>query len=1063
MGNRINPEDEVRDVLRELPSEYACVDYKCAIYQKINKHDFVKDVIAMLNSEEGIGSSKIIIMGITDKPRERKGVNIDEWKDDNEWQNLLDKISPRPLAYTGYVTYEGRDYAYIYIYAENFEWVYEVRDTVIGDKSEQVIKESKGAFKGQAFTRKGSRTDILDQKGRERLAKKRVQFKDYNYISPDRAVVEKDSFIVAALLGSWNEKYDGDISAIKQLSGKPIGSFIEDIRKISYEQPGLLSFRNKVWSSNNQEKTLLAVAANIYDDAKNEFFRIAERVFLDKDPKYDLPSDQRFASRIIQKEKTKTYSYELLTGIAKTIAILGNNEKEFVNTSRYKIKQAIASFEHTIIGSEDWKVYATIADTYQYLAEAYPKVFLEEIEEKLKCNDAAFIEYMDEKDDSIFTANYGYQVIRAVSLLAQQEEYFSRAFRIMVMLADKWDRFIPDAVGIVLPWFPQTHATAKVRVGAISGLKEEYDNTIWDILMRLMPGVTTIGSPLHEPEYMKMEPIPQVTRIEYAEVSIDYIDIACGMMHNDVNRMMSVIDVLDDVDDSERKKIISSLRTDAEQLTYAEKTALWNKTQDFVTRHKRFSYTEWALSDEDLLPVEKFAEDLLPDSREALSIRLFREDQYRLFDYYSDSDPQRRLVEEQSKIIGEQYEKGSLEAIKTFSDKVEAKRLVGRYAENYLSNEEILELILTSKDILKEELLIGIIRNVQFDRLVEIIHDCDEIKKAIIVSRLELSDETVEYIGNLSKAAQEKYWEKVEFLCGNVEKEESITIVSEALVNAGRPEVSIRFLYMNAFDGKIEIDSRQIIIALKSYAVKGESQSADIYELQFLIKWLQDKAMKSGCEFICDLIEIEWQYLNILNPEDDCEPVMLWREMSNEGEFFVDVIKGAYGYSSHFQGVEITDAIKTHLWKLLFKWKRTPGTGNDGFIDPVILGKWMTDVEESCSEEELKKIAMTYFGKASFYAPQDRDGFFIDRGIAKSLIRDGTGEALRGFANEEINSRGVVIVDPTGEEEFRIEASYREKALLSEQEGYLKLADAYREIADSHHEEGERNKELSNE
>lgn len=53
--NIIEIEKEVKEILKELPSESVELDYKQRFYKVEKKCDFVKDVIAMLNSLESIG------------------------------------------------------------------------------------------------------------------------------------------------------------------------------------------------------------------------------------------------------------------------------------------------------------------------------------------------------------------------------------------------------------------------------------------------------------------------------------------------------------------------------------------------------------------------------------------------------------------------------------------------------------------------------------------------------------------------------------------------------------------------------------------------------------------------------------------------------------------------------------------------------------------------------------------------------------------------------------------------------------------------------------------------
>ena len=92
-------DDKIREILINLPSECAYIDYKVIPYSSNKCQDLVKDVIAMLNSIEARGHDKFIIFGITDSA---KRVGIDEFLnsniekfDDSNYQSSFDKIYPR--------------------------------------------------------------------------------------------------------------------------------------------------------------------------------------------------------------------------------------------------------------------------------------------------------------------------------------------------------------------------------------------------------------------------------------------------------------------------------------------------------------------------------------------------------------------------------------------------------------------------------------------------------------------------------------------------------------------------------------------------------------------------------------------------------------------------------------------------------------------------------------------------------------------------------------------------------------------------------------------------------
>ena len=165
-----------------------------------------------------------------------------------------------------------------------------------------------------------------------------------------------------------------------------------------------------------------------------------------------------------------------------------------------------------------------------------------------------------------------------------------------------------------------------------------------------------------------------------------------------------------------------------------------------------------------------------------------------------------------------------------------------------------------------------------------------------------------------------------------------------------------------------------------------------------------------------------------------------------------------YGKDDSWKGKEEEKSIMgQQCFSLLFSWKQTPGMDINGAFHADILNQWMDVVVEESEKYGIADVALSYFGKAAFYAPADEDGFFINKTIAKFLQNDKSGHALSGYHTESINSRGAYSVDPTGKTEFSIEMKYRDKAKAAEACGMIRFASTLRSIADTYHEEGEEN------
>lgn len=96
---------KINQILTQKLDESNSVDYKVEEYSKSNLADFLKDTIAFLNSEESYKKDKFIIFGVANKNNHIVGLKK-SMRDDNEYQDLLDKITPRPEIISGTTIFE---------------------------------------------------------------------------------------------------------------------------------------------------------------------------------------------------------------------------------------------------------------------------------------------------------------------------------------------------------------------------------------------------------------------------------------------------------------------------------------------------------------------------------------------------------------------------------------------------------------------------------------------------------------------------------------------------------------------------------------------------------------------------------------------------------------------------------------------------------------------------------------------------------------------------------------------------------------------------------------------
>ena len=341
-------DDKVIDILQKLPSEGPCIDYKVIPYKKNQNHEFLRDVIAMLNSEVAAGKDKFIVIGVLDSPRNRIGIQLEQWRDDNEWQNLIRKITPRPDVRTGYVVFQEKYFGYIYIPASNYEWVYEANESVISSKDDP-LKEKNIIARGQAYIRIGSTNEVLMDDGRKRLLERKI----HRTIPHNELIIdspeEKAVLLSLSFVGGWSEQHEGDIDVVQKLSGLKLQDIKRILRGINEKASDTILFSRSSWKLEDHKSTLLAEANRIYDDHIDLYFEAIRSCFREIDPKYELPADQRSTAALYQKGQKKKYSKAIISGLTESLAILGNNSASFSKCSNeIFLKRRIGEFMHLV-------------------------------------------------------------------------------------------------------------------------------------------------------------------------------------------------------------------------------------------------------------------------------------------------------------------------------------------------------------------------------------------------------------------------------------------------------------------------------------------------------------------------------------------------------------------------------------------------------------------------------------------------------------------------------------------------------------------------------------------
>ena len=300
-----------------------------------------------------------------------------------------------------------------------------------------------------------------------------------------------------------------------------------------------------------------------------------------------------------------------------------------------------------------------------------------------------------------------------------------------------------------------------------------------------------------------------------------------------------------------------------------------------------------------------------------------------------------------------------------------------------------------------------------------------------------------------------EYWTRVDArLPYDYEGEPDLAI--EKLIQYGRHQVAIECLGRILNKTKT-INSNLACRALLSVDTPNHRSEQEFRHITIeLIKALQSDPNTN----VDSLLEIEWKHLDALDPLFGASPKTIEHRLASDATYFCRLLWIRYlseSEAANMEQLSLQDrAVREKAFSMLnFEWQTPPGTQSDGSFCPDRLSEWLSEVKDICKSSGLLEKAYLHIGRVFFYCPNDPDGLWIHRTVAKALDEVDAQEMRRGYYFAVTNSRGVFRVDGTGKQERELAEQYRQKAEKIAKAGYPHLADVFREVSERYDNESD--------
>lgn len=894
--------------------------------------------------------------------------------------------------------------------------------------------------------------------------------------APSWANQESAGMLLPALLaGAWTDGKPGDSSTLEALSGFGYDTFVSGLQRFVAMEDAPIRKVGSVWMLKSPLDAWFLLARHLTDEYLKRFRQSVTAVLTHTDPKYDLPTEERWAAAIYG--KSSPYSEWLRTGLVESLVLLsvyGNRSTSAGSTQGF----ADSVVKEIFTSAKTWEAWASIKDVTPLLAEASPNTFIDVVEHGITETPQLFQELM--KDDSgIFGGCRHAGLLWALESTAWSAEYFARAVSVLTDLTridpgGSWsNRAVESLKEVFQPRYPQTYASPQERLAAFDKVVAKDPKTAWDF-------AKSYCGPGHFSESHRFrwrEAGGQRRGLE-PETDQDYKEYVSGLLPrlgelaSKRANLVSATEEFTRLPIDVRQRLLAELeRTDPASLIQEERNQLlqavrqtlnWINTYGDAERRKYVPALDHVL--------KKFEpEDVLQRVGWLLSKPWPRLPEGEPRDY---EGKDARVLAAQEQAAREVLDKASMENILSYAAGIQFPgvlgRALGKVVRDPREDAAVLDAILgriADAPILLTAYAVGRIEATdrdwvgrQIDRL-QTEHTYSPEACALLYLALPEGAETWALVSAQGKDVEQAYWKRARGYSGSDQSRDA-PIAVEKLLDAKRPAVALEI----AGQPNISVPSallRRVIQELLSLGEKESKLHADAmteFHLGYLFKQLYEREELP----IEEIAQLEWPFAALFDgiQRYTSSTLAIHRVLQKDPSFFAKLI--AFMYKRDDNSVEPDqegldkqgrENLAHNARLVVDSWRLLPGLKDDGSLNEAQLTEWVEAARAHCAATRHVTGGDLQIGFVLARVPGDSDGTWPHTAV-RNLIERLNNDVIDEHIQVEVyNSRGVVSrgLADGGAQERGLAERYK-KMSESVKVKWPRTAAILRSIADSYYQ-----------
>lgn len=846
------------------------------------------------------------------------------------------------------------------------------------------------------------------------------------------------------LVSTWSN-IDADHEVLTRLTAKSWPEIERILKALEREGHPVFVVSGTSWQLGAPKEAAQLLLDQLVSDDLESWGDIARDVLLTVDPYLGMDYSAQIEA---QTEGVRPkYSSELRRGIALSLALAVWSDVSVHPAGPLEsvVDQIVRSIWNAASNDDTGVLWGSLSDEMPLLAEAAPRAFLDAVEQDLNQEHPLLVKlFQDQSSDSPFGASSPHTgLLWALETLCWSPEYFRRAAEALARLVGLdpggklSNRPAQSFINVLLGWIRQSGATTDEKLELLTSLAETMADTVWPLLVGLLPQSHGFSIPPHTPTYQDWASEPSsVLLADWAHYAKGVLKISLGLASGKPSRWAQLLDKYEQLPPEDRSELLLKLKEDATDSSWSadDMHALWQTFDEKIRRHEEFSASDWALHSDELTKLRAMADVVASNSDPRRYIGLFEWRARYQGMKYGDEGFDEALSSAQTAALADVASTG-IDALRSLALAVKNTQALGWQLavipDAALFDQQLIEWLESPEDELRgagRAFVQNRILNQGWSWLESVYPIASRLEdhaKRLFASAIPFSREYWTKLEKSASALVDAYWSQGHlYLADSDEYVEAV----DKLLAAKHPWAAIAVISNYMHPDKtpdLEVVKRALSNLIKTSEPMVDNSMSPYYVEQ-LLEFMEREAPDDP-----DLASYEFALFGLL--QDKNPSLALYRALNDDPQDFILMIRSLYRAEGE-EKREPTAAAKrfaNRSWEILHDWKNIPGQLLDGTIDSDKLQEWVRAARFAFEESGHVSVGDEQIGEILSASPYGADGIWPVEAVREIIEATGSVRLETGLQIGLFNRRGVSSRSPYegGTQERALQEKYHQMSV----------------------------------